>query len=35
MTGVLVHEWIAKAGGSENVFEAMSRIYPDADLLCL
>ena len=35
MTGVLVHEWIAKAGGSENVFEAMSRIYPEADLLCL
>ena len=35
MTGVLVHEWIAQAGGSENVFEAMARIYPDADLLCL
>ena len=35
MPGVLVHEWIAKAGGSENVFEAVSRIYPDADLLCL
>ncbi|MFT3860519.1 glycosyltransferase [Micropruina sp.] len=35
MPGVLVHEWIAGAGGSENVFEAMSRIYPDAELVCL
>ncbi|MFT4230901.1 MAG: glycosyltransferase [Microbacterium sp.] len=35
MAGVLVHEWIARAGGSENVFEAMSRIWPDADLFCL
>lgn len=35
MTGVLVHEWIARAGGSENVFEAMSRLYPESDLLCL
>ncbi|WP_375422746.1 glycosyltransferase [uncultured Friedmanniella sp.] len=33
--GVLVHEWIAQAGGSENVFEAMNDIYPDADLVCL
>ncbi|WNM25513.1 glycosyltransferase [Demequina capsici] len=35
MRGVLVHEWLARAGGSENVFEAMSRIYPDEDMLCL
>lgn len=35
MTGVLVHEWIAQAGGSENVFEAMSRVYPESDLVCL
>ena len=35
MAGVLVHEWIATAGGSENVLEAMSRIYPDADIWCL
>ncbi|WP_084126833.1 glycosyltransferase [Demequina sp. NBRC 110054] len=35
MGGVLVHEWLAPAGGSENVFEAMGRIYPDADMLCL
>lgn len=33
--GVLVHEWLAKAGGSENVFEAMNEIYPDADKVCL
>jgi glycosyltransferase involved in cell wall biosynthesis len=35
MAGVLIHEWIATAGGSENVLEAMSRVYPDADILCL
>ncbi len=33
--GVLVHEWLAPAGGSENVFEALSRLYPDADRYCL
>jgi glycosyltransferase involved in cell wall biosynthesis len=33
--GVLVHEWVAQSGGSENVFEAFSEIYPGADLLCL
>ncbi|WP_127129580.1 glycosyltransferase [Georgenia sp. SYP-B2076] len=33
--GVLVHEWLARAGGSENVFEAMAEVFPDADLLCL
>ncbi|MFV0633105.1 glycosyltransferase [Demequina sp.] len=35
MTGVLVHEWIAQAGGSENVLEAMSRVYPHTDIVCL
>ena len=35
MAGVLVHEWIATTGGSENVLEAMSRMYPDADVVCL
>jgi glycosyltransferase involved in cell wall biosynthesis len=35
MAGVLIHEWIATAGGSENVLEAMSKLYPDADILCL
>lgn len=33
--GVLVHEWIEKIGGSENVLESMSRIYPDAEIVCL
>ena len=33
--GVLVHEWVAQAGGSENVFQALHDIYPNADLVCL
>ena len=33
--GALVHEWVAQSGGSENVFEAFSEIYPEADLYCL
>ncbi len=35
MTGVLVHEWIAESGGSENVLEAMSDVFPDTDVVCL
>lgn len=35
MTGVLVHEWIAQSGGSENVLEAMSQVFPDAEIVCL
>lgn len=35
MTGLLVHEWIAKAGGSENVLEAIAAAFPDADIQCL
>lgn len=35
MAGVLVHEWIEKIGGSENVLEALSDIFHDADILCL
>jgi glycosyltransferase involved in cell wall biosynthesis len=35
VAGVLIHEWIATAGGSENVLEAMSKVYPDADIMCL
>ena len=35
MAGVLVHEWIAQDGGSENVLQAMSEAFPDADVLCL
>lgn len=33
--GILVHEWLAKHGGSENVFMAMADAFPEADLLCL
>ena len=35
MSGVLVHEWIAQDGGSENVLQAMSETFPDADIQCL
>lgn len=35
MAGVIVHEWIAQTGGSENVAQAMAGIYPDADIVCL
>lgn len=35
MTGMLVHEWIAKSGGSENVLEAMADAFPDAPIFCL
>jgi glycosyltransferase involved in cell wall biosynthesis len=35
MAGVLVHEWIAQAGGSENVLQAMGQAFPDAEVLCL
>ncbi|MFD5213453.1 glycosyltransferase [Microbacterium sp. NPDC058345] len=35
MAGLLVHEWIAPTGGSENVLEAMARTFPDADIQCL
>jgi glycosyltransferase involved in cell wall biosynthesis len=35
VSGVLVHEWISQSGGSENVLQAMSEVYPDADIVCL
>lgn len=35
MPGVLVHEWIAQSGGSENVLQAMSEAFPDAEVRCL
>lgn len=35
MSGVLVHEWIAQDGGSENVLQAMSEVFPDATVVCL
>ena len=33
--GILVHEWLAEKGGSENVFDVMVDAFPEADLLCL
>ena len=35
MNTLLAHEWLAKTGGSENVFEQMMLAVPDADYLCL
>ncbi|WP_437582560.1 glycosyltransferase [Paramicrobacterium sp. CJ85] len=35
MSGILVHEWIEKIGGSENVLEALADVFQDADILCL
>lgn len=35
MVGLIVHEWLARHGGSENVVDSMRRLYPDADVLCL
>lgn len=34
-TGILVHEWLAEFGGSENVFDTFVDMFPSADLLCL
>ncbi|MGO2112902.1 MAG: glycosyltransferase [Pseudoclavibacter sp.] len=33
--GIIVHEWLARAGGSENVFEAIASAFPDAERWCL
>lgn len=35
MTGLIVHEWISKAGGSENVLDAFIETFPEADIQCL
>lgn len=35
MTGVLVHEWLSKRGGSENVLVELARIFPDAKVSTL
>ncbi|MFT4111053.1 glycosyltransferase [Propionicimonas sp.] len=35
MSGILVHEWLSPSGGSENVFEVLSDMYPDAERFCL
>jgi glycosyltransferase involved in cell wall biosynthesis len=33
--GVLVHEWLARTGGSERVFDRIVADFPGADVLCL
>lgn len=35
MTVLITHEWIAKTGGSENVFEQIGLALPSADQFCL
>lgn len=35
MSGILVHEWLARSGGSENVFEALGETFPNAEQWCL
>ncbi|WP_313477382.1 glycosyltransferase [Microbacterium sp.] len=35
MSGILVHEWFSRHGGSENVFEVLSDVFPDAERFCL
>lgn len=35
MAGILVHEWLAPYGGSENVFEVLSNVFADAERFCL
>lgn len=31
----MVHEWIARSGGSENVLQAMSNTFPTSEIYCL
>lgn len=35
MSTILAHEWLAPVGGSENVFERLRRLYPQARSVCL
>jgi glycosyltransferase involved in cell wall biosynthesis len=35
MSGVLVHEWLARRGGSENVLTELAQIFPDAPIVSL
>lgn len=35
MAGVIVHEWLSKYGGSENVVDSMLETFPDATLIGL
>ena len=35
MTGIIVHEWLAQTGGSENVVKEIAAAFPDAPIVCL
>lgn len=35
MTGLVAHEWVERAGGSEKVVEAFVDLFPGTDLYCL
>lgn len=35
MSGVIVHEWLERSGGAENVVEALRETFPDAQLWSL
>jgi glycosyltransferase involved in cell wall biosynthesis len=35
MSGVLVHEWLSRRGGSENVLMELAKIFPDAPITAL
>lgn len=35
MSGIIVHEWISRTGGSEKVLDVMVQTFPHADVLCL
>lgn len=35
VAGILIHEWLERHGGSENVFEVLSGVFPDAERFCL
>lgn len=35
MTGVIVHEWLERHGGSENVLEQIALEFPEARIQCL
>lgn len=35
MSGVLVHEWLSRRGGSENVLGELAKIYPEAPIVAL
>lgn len=35
MSGIIVHDWLERAGGAENVFHELTGIFPDAERWCL